>query len=70
MRSLVYVCGVATDYCVQASVMDALRDGFNVGVVIDCVAGVNEVSPYTIEHRGGRESRAVDVETRLQYRRG
>jgi nicotinamidase/pyrazinamidase len=40
----VYVCGLATDYCVRASAIDARREGFDVTVVEDAVRGV-EVSP-------------------------
>jgi nicotinamidase/pyrazinamidase len=40
----VYVCGLATDYCVRASAIDACREGFDVTVVEDAVRGV-EVSP-------------------------
>eukprot|EP00887_Chlorella_sp_A99_P000591 scaffold17.g591.t1 len=40
--SLVYVCGVATEFCVQATVLDALREGFAVGVVVDAVAAANQ----------------------------
>jgi nicotinamidase/pyrazinamidase len=36
----VYVCGLATDYCVRASAIDACREGFNVTVVEDAVRGV------------------------------
>src|SRR4051794_7643074 len=39
----VYVCGLATDYCVRASVIDACRKGFDVTVLEDAVRGV-EVS--------------------------
>ena len=35
------VCGLATDYCVRATVMDALSRGFGVTVVEDGVAAVN-----------------------------
>jgi len=36
-----YVGGIATDYCVKHSVLDALRAGFAVTVLEDSVAGVN-----------------------------
>jgi nicotinamidase/pyrazinamidase len=36
----VYVCGLATDYCVRASVIDACQEGFDVIVVEDAVRGV------------------------------
>jgi nicotinamidase/pyrazinamidase len=40
----VYVCGLATDYCVRASAIDACREGFDVTVVEDAVRPV-EVEP-------------------------
>jgi nicotinamidase/pyrazinamidase len=40
----VYVCGLATDYCVRASAIDACREGFDVTVVEDAVRAV-EVNP-------------------------
>jgi nicotinamidase/pyrazinamidase len=40
----VYVCGLATDYCVRASAIDACREGFEVTVVEDAVRAV-EVTP-------------------------
>jgi nicotinamidase/pyrazinamidase len=40
----VYVVGLATDYCVRASAIDACREGFDVTVVSDAVRGV-EVEP-------------------------
>jgi nicotinamidase/pyrazinamidase len=36
-----YVGGLATDYCVKASVLDALKAGFSVDVLEDSVAGVD-----------------------------
>lgn len=36
-----YVAGLATDYCVKYSVLDALNMGFHVYVVRDAVRGVN-----------------------------
>jgi nicotinamidase/pyrazinamidase len=40
----VYVVGLATDYCVRASAIDACREGFDVTVVSDAIRGV-EVEP-------------------------
>ncbi len=37
----VYLCGLATDYCVLASAMDARRLGFRVMLVRDACRGVN-----------------------------
>ena len=36
-----YVTGLATDYCVRHSVLDALRTGLHVDVVTDAIAGVD-----------------------------
>jgi nicotinamidase/pyrazinamidase len=36
-----YVGGLATDYCVRASVLDALRAGLQVTLLSDAIAGVN-----------------------------
>lgn len=35
------VGGLATDYCVKASVLDAVREGFRVTVVADAVRGID-----------------------------
>lgn len=37
----VYVAGVATDYCVKYTVLDALSEGFETYLVTDACAGVN-----------------------------
>lgn len=36
-----YVGGLATDYCVKQSVLDALRHGFPVTILSDAIAGVD-----------------------------
>jgi nicotinamidase/pyrazinamidase len=37
----VFIGGLATDYCVKESCLDALEDGFGVNVLKDCVMAVN-----------------------------
>lgn len=40
----VYVCGIATEYCVMSTAMDAMKAGFKTLVVTDAIAAV-EVKP-------------------------
>ena len=40
-RRRLYVTGLTTDYCVKNSVLDALREGFEVMVVVDAIRAVN-----------------------------
>ena len=39
-----FMCGLATDYCVKWSALDALREGFEVTVLMDAIKGV-ELTP-------------------------
>lgn len=36
-----YICGLATDYCVRQTALDGLREGFSVTVLADAVRGVD-----------------------------
>lgn len=36
-----YIGGLATDYCVKFSVIDALKNGFKAGLLTDAIEGVN-----------------------------
>jgi nicotinamidase/pyrazinamidase len=55
-----FVTGLATDYCVKQSVLDALRQGFSVTVVDDAVRGV-DVQPGDSE-RALEEMEAAGAE--------
>jgi nicotinamidase/pyrazinamidase len=57
----VVVCGLATDYCVRASTIDACREGFDVAVATDAVRAV-EVEPGDGE-RALDEMRAAGART-------
>jgi nicotinamidase/pyrazinamidase len=61
----VYLSGVATDYCVYFSAMDALRLGFEVVVVKDAVRGV-DFPPGNVARRleGLRKAGALLVDSR------
>ncbi|MFN3966649.1 MAG: bifunctional nicotinamidase/pyrazinamidase [Endomicrobiia bacterium] len=37
----IYVCGLATDYCVYFTALDGIKFGFKVSVIIDASKGVN-----------------------------
>lgn len=37
----IYIAGLATDYCVKYSAMDAINKGFKVKILLDAVKGVN-----------------------------
>ncbi len=60
------VCGLATDYCVRATALDAFRRGFDVRVLVDLCAGVDaantpavlsELEAAGVELHGGGASR-------------
>ena len=37
-----YICGIATDYCVKFTVLDALKKGFKINVLVDAIKGVDK----------------------------
>ncbi|HEX3468213.1 MAG TPA: isochorismatase family protein [Candidatus Elarobacter sp.] len=55
----VFVCGLATDYCVKATALDAVHDGFEAVVIDDASAAVN-IDPRD-EQRALDELRAAGV---------
>jgi len=58
--SHVFLCGLATDYCVKATALDARRLGYRVTLVADACRGV-ELSPGDVA-RAIDEMRAAGVE--------
>ncbi len=50
-----YIGGLATDYCVRATALDARREGFDVVVLTDAVAGIGEAG----SHRAIEEMRVA-----------
>ena len=52
-----YVTGVATDYCVRATAIDALRAGFDVRILSDAIAGI-DLHPGDVERALDELSRA------------
>ena len=51
-----YVSGIATDYCVKATALDALRAGFDVRVLTDAITGIDK--------NAGDSKRALEELTR------
>ena len=62
-----FVTGLATDYCVKNTVLDALREGFEVTVVEDAVRGVDvhpgdsERALEEMEHAGARLETSTEI---------
>jgi nicotinamidase/pyrazinamidase len=56
----VYIAGLATDYCVKNTVLDAVREGFDVTVVTDAIRGI-DVKPGDSE-RAIEEMRRAGAE--------
>ncbi|MBB5351522.1 nicotinamidase/pyrazinamidase [Haloferula luteola] len=56
----VAVCGLATDYCVKFTALDALREGFRTSLIVDACRGVN-LEPGDVE-RAVEEMQSAGVE--------
>ena len=50
------VCGLATDYCVRATALDAVREGFDTRVLQHLCAGV---APATTRERARRDGQGT-----------
>ncbi|NJE08179.1 nicotinamidase [Thermococcus sp. M39] len=54
----VYICGVATEYCVKATALDALKHGFDVYILKDAIRGINpedeEKALKELEEKGAK----------------
>ena len=65
------VTGLATDYCVRHSVLDALRSGLRVNVVTDAVAGVDrrdgdiERALNEMQESGAQLTTAAEIEKKI-----
>jgi nicotinamidase/pyrazinamidase len=64
-----FVCGLATDYCVLATVRDALRQGHSVFVVTDAIRAVDArpgdglAALHGMAELGARLLRAADIDS-------
>lgn len=61
-----YICGVATDYCVLYSVLDALKIGYNVYVIKDLCRGISKdggLSTFSeMERKGAKLITSGEIE--------
>ena len=56
------ICGLATDYCVQATALDAIRIGFNVSIIHSTTKGVSkETTEKAIEKMKQNKVRFYDT---------
>lgn len=58
-----YIAGIATDYCVRTTALDALNHGFEVNVLIDAIKGVSpEDSERTLQEIISKNGRMVEYD--------
>lgn len=67
-----YLCGIATDYCVRASALEGMKQGFTVTVLKDAIKGVN-LKPgdstralKEIVKAGGELADLAEIEEKIQ----
>lgn len=64
-----YIAGLATDYCVRATSLDALKRGFQVYVIEDAIRGVDPEASrkalQEIQQAGGKIVRSEEVRQQL-----
>lgn len=66
-----YICGLATDYCVKFTVLDALKRGYSVYLIVDGCRGVNQQlndsqqAISEMEKAGAQLIASVDVPNRV-----
>lgn len=61
-----YIGGLATDYCVRQSSLDAIREGFGVTVLIDAIKGVDLTpgdSERAVREIVGKGARTATIDT-------
>lgn len=63
----VMICGLATDYCVKFTALDAIATGFDVTLIVDATRGVNleagddERAVEAVREAGGRVTHIADL---------
>ena len=64
----IYLCGLATDYCVKATALDGLTEGFKVFVILDAIRAVTKETGgealKEMEDRGAEFVRSDSWETK------
>jgi len=66
----IYIAGLATDYCIKLSSIDAIKHGFKVKVLIDAIKGVNlkpddsEKAIKKITGMGAKKIKLTDLSTK------
>jgi nicotinamidase/pyrazinamidase len=58
----VTVCGLATDYCVKFTALDAVREGFQVTLALSACRGVNLMAGDVDKAVGEMRGAGVDIQ--------